>query len=226
MITVTAAATGVKNAQGTVLHSLYGVGTDITVTKAPSAGSGNGFGFSAGGNVGTRTRPAAGSKIHIDNLSALGLGNLTAANVSSVAKLTNVAAAAGGLTLTDRVITGTVPAVNTSGGGFGPGGGGGSFRSNFNITTFTVDGVDLAHGELGPLSAAKLSSGRTFTSSDGNSNVAVVDSNYATSNKLTTGSTITIASTSFKVIGIVTCPPRTTPPIPSSRWPARRRWRK
>ncbi len=206
VITVTAAATGVKNAQGTVLHSLYGVGTDITVTKAPSAGSGNGFGFSAGGNVGTRTRPAAGSKIHIDNLSALGLGNLTAANVSSVAKLTNVAAAAGGLTLTDRVITGTVPAVNTSGGGFGPGGGGGSFRSNFNITTFTVDGVDLAHGELGPLSAAKLSSGRTFTSSDGNSNVAVVDSNYATSNKLTTGSTITIASTSFKVIGIVSVP--------------------
>ena len=35
VITVTAAATGVKNAQATVLHSLYGVGTDITVTKAP-----------------------------------------------------------------------------------------------------------------------------------------------------------------------------------------------
>ena len=66
--------------------------------------------------------------------------------------------------------------------------------------------MDLANGELGPLSAAKLSSGRTFTSSDGNSNVAVVDSNYATSNKLTTGSTITIAGTSFKVIGIVSVP--------------------
>ncbi|MFI5067406.1 MAG: hypothetical protein ACHP9Z_25965, partial [Streptosporangiales bacterium] len=125
VITVTAAATGVKNAQGTVLHSLYGVGTDITVTKAPAAGSGTGFGFSAGGNVGTRTRPAAGSKIHIDNLTAFGLGSLAATNVTEVARLKNVAAAAGGLTLTDRVITGTVPAVNTSGGGFGGGGGGG-----------------------------------------------------------------------------------------------------
>ena len=35
----------------------------------------------------------------------------------------NVAAAAGGLTLTDRTISGTVPALNFSGGG------GGGFRS-------------------------------------------------------------------------------------------------
>src|SRR5487761_669504 len=89
VITVTAAASGVKNAQGTVLHSLYGVGTDITVTKAPTAGAGNGFGFSAGGRIGSRTRPAAGSKIHIDNLTAFGLGNLSTANVSAVGRLKN-----------------------------------------------------------------------------------------------------------------------------------------
>src|SRR6202035_3868581 len=186
VITVTAASAGVKNAQGTVLHSLYGVGTDITVTKAPTAGSGGGFGFAAGGNVGTRTRPAAGSKIHLDNLVGFGLGTITTTSVGSVSRLTNVAAAAGGLTLTDRVVTGTVPAVNTSGGsgfGGGGGGGGGTFRSNFNVNSFTVDGVDLASGELGPLSSAKLASGRTFSSSDASSNVAVVDSNYATSNK-------------------------------------------
>ena len=34
VITVTAASAGVAQAQGKVLHSLYGVGTDITVTKA------------------------------------------------------------------------------------------------------------------------------------------------------------------------------------------------
>lgn len=47
VITVTAASSGVKNAQADVLHSLYGVGTDTTVTKAPTAGSGlfGGFGF-------------------------------------------------------------------------------------------------------------------------------------------------------------------------------------
>jgi putative ABC transport system permease protein len=212
VITVTAASAGVKNAQGTVLHSLYGVGTDITVTKAPAAGATGGFGFAAGGRVGTTTRPAAGTKIHDDSLVGAGLGTISTTNVSSVSSLKNVAAAAGGLTLTDRVVTGTVPAVNTSGGsggfggGGGGGGGGGSFRSSFNVTSFTVDGVDLAKGELGPLSSAKLSSGRTFTSSDANSNVAVVNSNYATSNKLTTGSTITIANTSFKVIGVVSVP--------------------
>ena len=208
VITVTAASAGVKDAQGTVLHSLYGVGTDITVTKAPTAGSGGGFGFAAGGRVGTATRPAAGSKIHIDTLDGLGLGTITTANVSSVSGLKDVAAAAGGLTLTDRVVSGTVPAVNTAGGGFGGGGGGGggSFRSNFHVNTFTVDGVDLVNGELGPLSSAKLASGRTFSSSDASSNVAVLDSNYATSNKISTGSTITIANTKFKVIGVVSVP--------------------
>ena len=37
VIVVTAVSSGVKNAQGSVLHALYGQGTDITVTKAPSA---------------------------------------------------------------------------------------------------------------------------------------------------------------------------------------------
>src|SRR5579862_4592714 len=40
VITVSAAAAGVKNAQASVLHSLYGVGTDLTVTQQPKAGSG------------------------------------------------------------------------------------------------------------------------------------------------------------------------------------------
>src|SRR6202789_2985233 len=55
VITVTAASAGVKNAQSSVLHSLYGVGTDITVTKTPTAGSaGNGsFGFGFRQSAGT-----------------------------------------------------------------------------------------------------------------------------------------------------------------------------
>ena len=39
VITVMAASDGVKNSQATVLHTLYGVGTDVTVTEPPSAGS-------------------------------------------------------------------------------------------------------------------------------------------------------------------------------------------
>ena len=129
--------------------------------------------------------------------------------MTTVSKLNGVAAAAGGLTLTDTKVTGKIPAINSSGGtgGFGGGGGGGGgFSGSFTPTSFGVDGVDIANGELGPLSSGKLSAGRTFTSSDANANVAVLDSDYASQNKLGVGSTITIAKTSFTVIGIVSEP--------------------
>jgi ABC-type antimicrobial peptide transport system permease subunit len=227
VITVTSAANGVKNAQGTVLHALYGVGTDVTVTKTPTAGSFTPGSFGFGFRTGTTKRPAAGTKINDSTLSNTAtLASINESSVSTVAGLNDVAAAAGGLTLTDRTISGTVPAINfnngSSGGagGFPGGGGGGSgsggsgfqnFRANFNSNSFGVDGVDLTAGELGPLSSGKLSSGRTFTSADANSDVAMLDSSYATQEKLTVGSTIAIGNskgttTDFKVIGIVSEP--------------------
>ena len=233
VITVTAASAGVKNAQTSVLHSLYGVGTDITVTKAPAAGTGSGgFGFGFRQAIGTGTRPKAGSKI--DNNTLAGGGTLAAIGtsaVTTVGKLQNVAAAAGGLTLTDRTVTGTVPALNFSngsggGGGFGGGGGGGggssgggnpsSFGANFNINSFVVNGVDIANGELGPLSTGKVTSGRTFATADASSDVALVDSSYATQHKLKVGGTIAIGNskataTNFKVVGIVSEPAGANP---------------
>ncbi len=220
VITVTAAASGVKNAQGTVLKALYGVGTDVTVTKTPTAGSFTPGSFGFGFRTGTTKRPAAGTKINDSTLSGgVTLASIPSSSVSTVAGLHDVAAAAGGLTLTDRTISGTVPAINTSGGGgFGGGAGGGgsgsggqSFRANFSTNSFGVDGVDLSNGELGPLSSGKLSAGRTFTTADANSDVAVVDSSYATQNKLSVGSTIAIGNskgttTNFKVVGIVSEP--------------------
>jgi putative ABC transport system permease protein len=211
VIVVTAVSSGVKNAQASVLHSLYGEGTDITVTKTPTAGSNTPGAFGFAGRTGTRTRPAAGTTIDVDTLRGTGLGSIASSSVTTVSKLNGVAAAAGGLTLTDTKITGKIPAINSSGsgsGGFGGNGSGGGtgFRGSFTPTSFTVDGVDIGTGELGPLSSGKLASGRTFTSSDSSSNVAVLDSNYATQQKLKVGSTITIAKTSFKVIGIVSTP--------------------
>jgi putative ABC transport system permease protein len=213
VIVVTSVSSGVKNAQASVLHSLYGEGTDITVTKTPTAGTGGTGAFGFRGQTGTRTRPAAGTTIDVDTLRGPGLGSIASTSVTTVSKLKGVAAAAGGLTLTDTKITGKIPAINSSGsgtGGFGGGGsgggGGGGFAGSFTPSSFTVDGVDIGTGELGPLSSGKLASGRTFTSADASSNVAVLDSNYATQNKLKVGSTITVAKTSFKVIGIVTTP--------------------
>jgi ABC-type lipoprotein release transport system permease subunit len=214
VITVTSASSGVKDAQASVLHSLYGVGTDITVTKAPTEGSGGSPGFGFSFRTGTNKRPAAGTKIDVENLRSTGLGTIETSSVSSISGMKNVAAAAGGLRLSDTKITGTMPAINFNqgSGGFGgaPGGGGGgggqNFRSSFTPTTFSVDGVDVGRGELGPLSTGKLASGTTFTSADTAAHVAMVDSNYATSNKIKVGDSITVDKTAFKVIGIVSEP--------------------
>jgi ABC-type antimicrobial peptide transport system permease subunit len=216
VITVTAASAGVKNAQGTVLHALYGVGTDVTVTKTPKAGSFTPGSFGFGLRTGTAKRPVAGTKIDTSTLAAgATLASISSSSVTTVAGLNEVSAAAGGLTLNDRTLSGTVPAINSSGGGggFGGGGSGGgqSFRANFSTNTFGVAGVDISGGELGPLSSGKLSAGRTFTGSDASSDVALLDASYATQNKLSIGSTIAIGNssgtaTNFKVVGIVSEP--------------------
>jgi putative ABC transport system permease protein len=217
VITVTAASAGVKNAQSSVLHSLYGVGTDITVTKTPTASSNSGdggSGFSFRQNTGTSSRPAAGTKVNQNTLSSdFTLSSISSSAVTRVSKLSSVAAAAGGLTLTDRTVTGTVPALNANGGSSGSASGG---TSTFDTNSFTVNGVDLAKGELGPLSTGTISSGRSFTAADTSKNVALVEASYATANKLKVGSTIAVGNskgtaTTFTVIGIVSEPAGDSP---------------
>jgi putative ABC transport system permease protein len=207
VLTVTALSSGVKNAQGEVLHSLYGQDTDITVTKTPTRGSfggGRTF-FPLGGS--SSSRPKAGTTISIDTLSSTGLGTLPDSDVTAVSKLSNVAAAAGGLSLTDTKTSFTIPSSSSGGssGGF-PGQGGGSNRGSFlTPDTTSVQGVDVtgSGAALGPLSTLTLKSGKTLAASDVDSAVAVISSDYATSSKLGVGSTLTLAKTSFKVIGIV-----------------------
>jgi putative ABC transport system permease protein len=203
VITVSAAAAGVKNAQASVLHSLYGVGTDITVTRQPAAGSGL-----PGSKGGIQIQvPRAGSgkpqvcingncstgSQTLDNLVSKGTGSISYPDIARIAKLAHVKAAAGGLSLFDTQIT-----VSSS---------------NFNTPTqFSVQGVDLAHENLGPLSSGTLKSGRSFRATDVGAYVALVDADYATANKLTVGSHITIAKHTFTVIGIVTQPEASSPP--------------
>jgi putative ABC transport system permease protein len=208
VIMVSAASAGVKNAQGQVLHSLYGVGTDMTVTQAAAAGTGRPPGFGFGGSG----QPKAGTKFSSNRLVSGSLGPLSEAAVTSVSKLHGIAAAAGALTLSDISISGTIP--SSSGGGFG-GGGSGTGRGFVTPKTFSVVGVDLASGATGPLSSGKITAGRTFSASDASSDVAVVDSNYATQNKLKVGSTVPVGSSTgnsarFTVIGIVSSPAGTS----------------
>ena len=69
-----------------------------TFFRPPTAGAGgNGFWFSFRQNTGTRTRPAAGSKINDNTLTSdFTLSSLSTTNVTKISKLDNVAAAAGG----------------------------------------------------------------------------------------------------------------------------------
>jgi ABC-type lipoprotein release transport system permease subunit len=192
VITVTAASDGVSATQGTVLHSLYGVGTDVTVTQSPAAGSfgGTRFNFGGGGQHSSTT-------ISRDILAGAGMGTIKSSAVTTVSGLTDVSGTTGALVLNDVKLSGT---VSTSGGQPGRGGpGAGSLSSS----SFTVTGVDPSHDSLGPLSSATITSGHTFTTAESDSNVAVVDSDYATAQNLKPGSTVTVAGKSFSVIGIV-----------------------
>jgi putative ABC transport system permease protein len=206
VITVTAASSGVKKAQGTVLQNLYGVGTSATVTKSPTAGS---FTRPGGGNF--TVKP--GSTVKINQLTATAsLGGLDDSAVATISKLNGVAAAAGAVTATNVNTTFKIPDFNSGGGGGAPGGGGsgGSFSGPGSFSAgnqVTVNGVDLSSGggqALGPLSNGTLSSGRTLKASDADSDVAVIDSSYAKSANLKVGSDVTIASQKFSVVGVVT----------------------
>jgi putative ABC transport system permease protein len=213
VITVIGASSGVKAAQGKVLRALYGIGTDVTVTTKPKPSSGRPIGGNATsggpkGGPGPRAELCVNNKCYtsgtVDTLAPGDNGAISQATVAQIARLHDVSAAAGGLVLTDNRIT--LPSA-----------------SNPNIqppTSFSVDGTDISHPRLGPLSNARLTGGRAFTTADANANVALVDSNYATSNHVKVGSTITVGGTKFTVVGIVSQPQASTPPdvyIPLAR---------
>lgn len=180
VITVTATATGVRNGQASVLRALYGVGTDITVTRpwSPSTGT-----------APRQQQDGPGSPAqHTDYLMDAGQGLFASSAAAAIAALPHVAASASWLALVDQKIS--TPA------GGGPG----------VMTSTTVDGVDAAGGRLGPLSQATVVAGRGLRPADANANVALVDSGYATTHRLRTGSVITLANVPFRVIGIVRQP--------------------
>jgi ABC-type antimicrobial peptide transport system permease subunit len=196
VITVTAASDGVSATQGTVLRSLYGVGTDVTVTKSPTAGSGGGTRFNFGG--GPPGQRNAGTSFSRDILAGGGMGTIKSSSVTTVSGLKDVSGAAGALVLNDVKLSGTVSA-----GGGQPGAQGGPGSGSINSSSFTVTGVDPAHDALGPLSSGTVTSGHDITTAESDSNVAVVDSNYAQAQNLKVGSNITVAGKTFSVIGIV-----------------------
>lgn len=203
VMTVSSASSGVKQAQSDVLHSLYGVGTDITVTKAATPGSGGPLHFGGfGASGGTATRPAAGTQISRNTLHVTpGSATLTEDDVTHVASLHGVAAATGGLTLTDTAFSGTIPS-SAAGGGFAGASGTSGAGPSFSISSFTVDGVQPSSSGVGPLAPSQISSGSYFSAADTRAHVAVVSTSYAAQQGLKVGSSLDVAGTSLQVIGL------------------------
>lgn len=210
VIVVNALSAGVRDAQTQALSSVYGVGTDLTVTGAQTQpGEGGGARFDFGAQDGTTTDGTTTldqSRLVAERQRA----PLDASTVTSVADIDGVSAATGALSLTNMTFSGEIPqrgtetgttgSAPTDGGGQPPadGQGGGSF----GVDSFNVLGVDPA-ASVGPLSAVTVSEGRALTGDDVGSDVAVVDATYAASAGLAVGDTVEVAGTAVQVVGIV-----------------------
>jgi ABC-type lipoprotein release transport system permease subunit len=197
VVTVSSASAGVRTAQGQVLHSLYGVGTDMTVSRSLTSGAGGPQrlgGFGPGSGSGTR-------KISRDTLHPqAGSTTLPAVDVAKVAGTDGVAAASGGLILTDTKFSGTLPSP-----GSGPPGGsssGGSGSPSFSIDSFTVDGIQIGKSAVGPLTASNITFGSYFTAADSSAHVAILSTTYARQHSLSVGSKIHVGGKAMKVIGL------------------------
>ena len=211
VITVTSVTAGIGKAQDEVLASVYGVGTDITVTNKPQMpdGAGGGgpqeFDFDQGADNGSGGATFAQDRLEV----ARGSSTMDATAVDEVAGIDGVASVAGSLSLSSTSFSGEIPDMSSmpepgarpEGGSGDAGGqpGGGSF----SIDSIDVEGIDLANDAVGPLTSATLDEGRALDESDSGANVALVDSAYATSNEIAVDGTVTLGGTDFTVVGIV-----------------------
>ncbi|WP_420310865.1 ABC transporter permease [Streptomyces sp. YS-B37] len=215
VIVVNSVSSGMGKAQDKVLQSLYGLGTDMTVTKAatPTASGSQQprFQFDANNNDDSKTQSS-------DRVMVQGFTTLASTTVTKVAGQKGVSDAVGGLSLNVVKVDGQFTRGqfkqnqgSGTGGGGNRGGGTGAPQgsvtgggANFNINAYSVYGTDVTKPALGPLTSSKITSGRTFTTAEADSKVVVADSAYAKEKKLKVGSTVTIKSVKYKVIGIAT----------------------
>ncbi|MEU0281229.1 ABC transporter permease [Streptomyces sp. NPDC006195] len=212
VIVVSSVSSGMSQAQDKVLQSLYGLGTDMTVTKAaapPGEGDTNRrrFEFDADGDTDAEQSS--------DRVMVQGFQTLASSTVTEVGGQNGVDAAVGGLSLTVLKVNGEFKpgeiappqgGDRTGQGGAG-GSGGGQVRGGgaaFDVNSYSVFGTDVAAPALGPLTSSKITAGRTFKSTETDTAVAVVDSAYAKEKSLAVGKTVTISGTTFSIVGVAT----------------------
>ncbi|MEU2602758.1 ABC transporter permease [Streptomyces hirsutus] len=219
VIVVSSVSSGMGKAQEKVLQSLYGLGTDMTVTKAMETSEEGGerperprFSFDA-------RAEGSGEEQSTDHVLVQGFQSLADSTVDKVGEQSGVADAVGGLSLQVVKVSGEFTRGRfqqdgqggQDGGQGGPGGaepseggrvqGGGA---DFDVNSYSVYGTDVTEPELGPLTSSRITDGRTFKASETDAKVAVVDSAHAKEKELETGDTVTVKGTKFKIIGIAT----------------------
>ncbi|MZD05346.1 ABC transporter permease, partial [Streptomyces sp. SID5785] len=214
VIVVNSVSSGMNKAQDKVLQSLYGLGTDMTVTKAASAPqSGESgrprFKFDAKDSDSDEEQSS-------DRVMVQGFQTLAASTADKVAGQDGVADTVGGLSLQVMKVDGQFTRgqfkQDGSGGGGrtgGPGGGSGQPQgrvegggASFAVNSYSVYGTDVTKQGLGPLTSSKITKGRTFKASETDAKVVVADASYAKEKKLAVGDTVTVKGTKYKVIGV------------------------
>ncbi|WP_200301976.1 ABC transporter permease [Streptomyces adelaidensis] len=221
VIVVSSVSSGMEKAQSKVLESLYGLGTDMTVTKAAEA---------SGENSGQRPRfefdaqdSDSDEEQSSDIVQVQGFQTLAGSTVTEVGEQEGVAEAVGGLSLQVVKVNGQFRAgqfeqQEGSGGQQqgGPGGGqnsGGTGQpegrvegggADFDVDNYSVYGTDVTQPALGPLTSSKITSGRTFKASETDAEVVVADKSYAKEKELKVGDSVTVSGVKYKVIGIAT----------------------
>jgi putative ABC transport system permease protein len=219
VVIVSSISGGVQAAQSSVLQSVYGVGTDITVTKTATASTNGGRPSFDFGSQGDSDDDSGSTDLSQSRLAvARGTSTLDAANLSTITSTDGVKAATGVLTFENSTFSGQVQQQSTDDSSTdsssdsttqqGPpsgdtGGGGGFGGGSFSVDSFTVTGIPVSGATVGPLTSTELTKGRTFAAEDAGKDVVVLDASYAKSESKAVGDTVDIGGTDFTVIGIV-----------------------
>lgn len=230
VISVSALSAGLDRAQASVLEPLTGVGTDMSVNRPISLSRDPREAFQ-------RLSPADRAQLRREfgerqvDFGSLAPGSkftrttfrssqlsFPASRVETIASLSGVTSAAGGLTLSMSTISGTVPnqaqaqaqAAGGEGGHGGEGGGEGAGgeagelgHGNANVNATTVAGVDPAKDDLGAITSRQLTQGRWFSSG---AREAIVDVAYARTRGKGVGSSIAVGGRPYRVVGVVKTP--------------------
>jgi len=212
---VNSLAAGVSAAQAQALESVYGVGTDLTVTGAQAApGEGGGARFDFGQDGGSTTDDGATELSQSRLVTEPIRSTLDASTLDTVTGVEGVSAASAALSLTNMTFSGELPqrpdesadsgaAAEGQPPQQGEGGGGGFGGGSFGVDSFTVLGIDPSADAVGPLSAVEVSDGRGLASSDDGEYVAVLDATYASTAGVAVGDAIDVGGQEFEVVGIV-----------------------